>query len=188
MVGVVSLRLSNTLMSPLFSPTKTRPSTAKRKTVGLLRPLIADDSANPDGSVAASARRGGSATSPTATSAVAMMAETIRRWRAVGLTFISSPSTSPTRTLAGQKFGRSESSGAKATSPTTAWLAGETEARTAKLHPTQGERQYGRGTVRPPCDRNGRKNPARTPPHSQTVRGQPRFRGDLERCVFEKRM
>src|SRR4029453_14636720 len=106
----------------------------------LLRPLIADDSVNPDGSVAASAGRGGSATSPPAPGATPMTAETIRRWRAVGLTFISSPSTSPTRTLADQKFGRSESSSAKATSPT-AWLAGETEAEQRNCTQPRGERQ-----------------------------------------------
>src|SRR5829696_8512117 len=78
-------------MSPLFSPTKTRPSAAKRKTVGLLRPLIATDSVNPDGSVAASARTGDNTTNPTDASAAATTAETMRWRRAVGLTIISFP-------------------------------------------------------------------------------------------------
>ena len=41
MSGVVSARLSNTLMRPLFSATKTRPSGAKRTTVGWVKPLKA---------------------------------------------------------------------------------------------------------------------------------------------------
>jgi hypothetical protein len=52
-VGVVSLRLSKTLMRPFFSATKTRPSLAKRTAVGVLSPLKRLDSWKPLGSVAA---------------------------------------------------------------------------------------------------------------------------------------
>ncbi len=46
-VGVVAERLLNTLMRPLFSATKTRPSDAKRTAVGLTSPLSATVSWNP---------------------------------------------------------------------------------------------------------------------------------------------
>ncbi len=54
-VGVASFRLSNTLMIPLFSATKTRPSAAKRTAVGLVRPLKTTASWKPAGTVPASA-------------------------------------------------------------------------------------------------------------------------------------
>ena len=54
-VGVVSESDEKTLISPLFSATKTRPSAAKRTTVGLVRPLNEVVSANPAGSVLAAA-------------------------------------------------------------------------------------------------------------------------------------
>jgi hypothetical protein len=38
-VGVVSVRLSKTLIRPLFSATKTRPSEANRMAVGFVSPL-----------------------------------------------------------------------------------------------------------------------------------------------------
>ena len=56
-VGVVSLSESNTLITPRFSATKTRPSLLNRTTVGLTRPLKTVDSVNPAGRVAASADR-----------------------------------------------------------------------------------------------------------------------------------
>src|SRR5919202_4499297 len=60
-VGVVSERLSKTLIKPLFSATKTRPSLENLTVVGWVRPLITVDSVKPEGSVdAASAATGGS--------------------------------------------------------------------------------------------------------------------------------
>ena len=53
-VGVVSVRLSNTLMMPLFSATKTRPSGAKCTEVGFVRPLMAVDSKKPGAARASS--------------------------------------------------------------------------------------------------------------------------------------
>ena len=50
--GVVSKTLSKTLMTPLFSATKTRPSEAKRTTVGLVSPLKTVVSSNPAGGAA----------------------------------------------------------------------------------------------------------------------------------------
>src|SRR5262245_5380130 len=50
-VGLVSLRLSKTLIRPLFSPTNTRPSAANWTTVGSVSPLNAIVSWNPGGSV-----------------------------------------------------------------------------------------------------------------------------------------
>jgi hypothetical protein len=52
-VGVVSVRESNTLMTPRFSATNTRPSGEKRTTVGFWRPLNTTDSWKPAGRVAA---------------------------------------------------------------------------------------------------------------------------------------
>ena len=53
--GVVSVSESNTLITPRFSATKTRPSLLNRTTVGLVKPLKTVDSWNPAGRVAASA-------------------------------------------------------------------------------------------------------------------------------------
>ena len=53
MVGVVSLRLSKTLMTPRFSATKTRPSPAKRTAVGSINPLNTVDCEKPGGCAAA---------------------------------------------------------------------------------------------------------------------------------------
>src|SRR5215212_7034608 len=53
--GVVSVKESKTLITPRFSATKTRPSLAKRTTVGCVRPLKTTDSEKPAGSVAAEA-------------------------------------------------------------------------------------------------------------------------------------
>jgi hypothetical protein len=55
MVGEVSDRLAKTLMSPLFSATKTRVSGAgeKRTAVGFVSPENTVDSENPAGKVAA---------------------------------------------------------------------------------------------------------------------------------------
>ena len=58
-VGVASDRLSKTLIRPLFSAMKTRPSEAKRTTMGFVSPEKATDSLKPAGSVAA--RAGGGA-------------------------------------------------------------------------------------------------------------------------------
>ncbi len=63
-VGVVSERLSKTLITPLFSATKTRPSEAKRTTVGLVRPLKATVSWKPLGTAALA--DGAPRTAPTA--------------------------------------------------------------------------------------------------------------------------
>jgi hypothetical protein len=52
-VGVVAERLAKTLMSPLFSVTKTRPSGEKRTDVGCVNPERTTDSENPAGKVAA---------------------------------------------------------------------------------------------------------------------------------------
>ena len=74
-VGVVSLSDAKTLISPLFSATKTRPSAANRTTVGLVRPLMGVVSAKPAGSVLALADPAGQATasaSATTTMAVAV--------------------------------------------------------------------------------------------------------------------
>jgi hypothetical protein len=46
-VGVVSVRLSNTFTSPAFSATKTRPSGENRTAVGALSPLKTVDSEKP---------------------------------------------------------------------------------------------------------------------------------------------
>jgi hypothetical protein len=50
---VVAERLAKTLMSPLFSATKTRPSGEKRIAVGCVSPENTVDSENPVGKVAA---------------------------------------------------------------------------------------------------------------------------------------
>ena len=50
-VGVVSERLSKTLIRPLFSATKIRPSGENRKVMGLVSPLKTADSRKPDGRV-----------------------------------------------------------------------------------------------------------------------------------------
>ena len=47
MVGVGSSKLSKTLMRPLFSATKTRPSEANWTTVGWAKPVIVGLSWNP---------------------------------------------------------------------------------------------------------------------------------------------
>ena len=52
-VGVGSARLSNTLIRPAFSATKTRPSGAKLIAVGSVRPLQTTDSVKPGGAAAA---------------------------------------------------------------------------------------------------------------------------------------
>jgi hypothetical protein len=52
-VGVVAERSAKTLMSPLFSATKTRPSGEKRTDVGCVSPESTMDSENPAGKVAA---------------------------------------------------------------------------------------------------------------------------------------
>jgi hypothetical protein len=52
-VGVVAERVAKTLMSPLFSATKTRPSGEKRIAVGCVSPENTADSVNPAGKVAA---------------------------------------------------------------------------------------------------------------------------------------
>ena len=57
-VGVVSERLSKTLMSPLFSATNTRPSEANRITVGLVSPLKTVVSTKPAGTTPADAVSG----------------------------------------------------------------------------------------------------------------------------------
>src|SRR6185312_5140894 len=49
--GSVSSSPSNTLITPLFSATKTRPSLANRSVVGLSRPLMATVSWKPEGTV-----------------------------------------------------------------------------------------------------------------------------------------
>ena len=51
-VGVVSVRLSKTLIRPFFSATKIRPSGEKRRAVGFESPLNTTDSWNPGGSAA----------------------------------------------------------------------------------------------------------------------------------------
>src|SRR5215216_1640146 len=61
-VGVVSAMLSNTLMRPLFSATKTRPSEAKRKVVGSVSPEKTVVSWNPGGRRSSSG--GGGVTQP----------------------------------------------------------------------------------------------------------------------------
>src|SRR4029078_7298593 len=53
--GVGSERLSKTLMTPLFSATKTRPSAANRISVGLTRPDQTADSWNAAGMAASTA-------------------------------------------------------------------------------------------------------------------------------------
>jgi hypothetical protein len=53
-VGEVAERLEKTLMRPLFSATKTRPSGEKRTTVGFDNPEKTTDSENPGGNVAPS--------------------------------------------------------------------------------------------------------------------------------------
>ena len=50
-VGVVSERLSKTLISPLFSPTKIRPSEANWMTIGFTSPLNTTLSTNPVGTL-----------------------------------------------------------------------------------------------------------------------------------------
>jgi len=50
---VVAERFAKTLMSPLFSVTKTRPSGEKRTDVGCVNPERTTDSENPAGKVAA---------------------------------------------------------------------------------------------------------------------------------------
>jgi ribosomal protein S7 len=50
---VVAERLAKTLMRPLFSATKTRPSGEKRTAVGNVNPEKTTDSENPAGKVAA---------------------------------------------------------------------------------------------------------------------------------------
>ena len=57
-VGVVSVRLSKTLMRPLFSATKTRPSGEKRTAVGWVSPLKTISSWKPGGNDAAAAGSG----------------------------------------------------------------------------------------------------------------------------------
>ena len=57
-VGVVSCSDENTLIRPLFSAMNTRPSGAKRITVGFVSPLKATLSLNPAGNVAAPADAG----------------------------------------------------------------------------------------------------------------------------------
>jgi hypothetical protein len=52
-MGVVAERLAKTLMSPLFSVTKTRPSGEKWTEVGPTNPEKTTDSENPAGKVAA---------------------------------------------------------------------------------------------------------------------------------------
>ena len=52
-MGVVAERLAKTLMSPLFSVTKTRSSGEKRIAVGYVNPQNTTDSENPAGMVAA---------------------------------------------------------------------------------------------------------------------------------------
>ena len=54
-VGVVSVRLSKTLMRPLFSATNTRPSGEKRTAVGWVSPLKTISSWNPGGNDTADA-------------------------------------------------------------------------------------------------------------------------------------
>jgi hypothetical protein len=56
-VGVGSLTLSKTLISPLFSATNTLPSAAKRTAIGTLRPVITAVSWKPLGTAAAAAAR-----------------------------------------------------------------------------------------------------------------------------------
>ena len=58
MAGDVSVSESNTLMTPRFSATNTRPSLAKRTAVGFVRPLMTTDSLKPAGRVAACATAG----------------------------------------------------------------------------------------------------------------------------------
>jgi hypothetical protein len=55
-VGVVAVRLANTLITPLFSATKTRPSGEKRIEVGLSRPEKTTVSWKPLGTAAATGR------------------------------------------------------------------------------------------------------------------------------------
>ena len=50
---MVSARFSYTLMTPLFSATKIRPSAANSMLIGFVSPLKTMDSANPDGSASA---------------------------------------------------------------------------------------------------------------------------------------
>ena len=50
-MGAESDRLSNTLMMPLFSATKTRPSGENRTAVGLFNPLSTTSSTKPRGNV-----------------------------------------------------------------------------------------------------------------------------------------
>src|SRR5918995_7097653 len=67
-------------MRPLFSPTKTRPSEAKRTTIGFVRPEKTVDSWKPDGKVPAGAVPGiTSRTSATTATANAAAPETPRR-------------------------------------------------------------------------------------------------------------
>ena len=57
--GVVSVSESNTLITPRFSATKTRPSLLNRTTVGLVKPLKTVVSWKPAGRVAACSRFSG---------------------------------------------------------------------------------------------------------------------------------
>src|SRR5215203_6965899 len=70
-VGVVSENDEKTLISPLFSATKTRPSAEKRTTVGFVRPLNAVVSTKPLGSALAVAGPARQAAARTATTTVA---------------------------------------------------------------------------------------------------------------------
>ena len=81
--GDVSLSESNTLITPRFSATKTRPSLLNRTTVGLTKPLTTVDSWNPAGRVAASADREVPTTDTLAiiTSTMVRMEPGIRRCR-----------------------------------------------------------------------------------------------------------
>jgi hypothetical protein len=65
---VVSVSESYVLITPLFSPMKTRPSAAKSAAVGALSPPMATVSVNPGGTVAATAGSTVSADSPAAIS------------------------------------------------------------------------------------------------------------------------
>ena len=81
-VGVGSVRLSKTLIRPLFSATKTRPSGEKRTTVGLVRPLKTTVSWKPLGSVAVCAAAGRINTS--------VPSNTETRWRRTAITNVYS--------------------------------------------------------------------------------------------------